>query len=76
MAPKATDEESPIYDYCMVLAEQIERRADKAQSAELAFPKWGKVSAKPTDEDAPLLIITFAYKHSATAILSRARIGK
>ena len=70
VAPKATDEESPIYDYCMVLAEC------RAQSTELAFPKWGKVSAKPTDEDAPLLIITFAYKHSATAILSRARIGK
>ena len=29
VAPKATDEESPIYDYCMVLAER------RAQSAEL-----------------------------------------
>ena len=32
MVPKATDEESPIYDYCMVLAEC---RADEVQSAEL-----------------------------------------
>ncbi|MBQ7357593.1 MAG: hypothetical protein IJW65_02535 [Clostridia bacterium] len=38
VAPKATDEESPIYDYCMALAEC------GVQSAEckIAFPKTGE----------------------------------
>ena len=31
VVPKATDEESPIYDYCMVLAEQIEYRVQSEE---------------------------------------------